>query len=74
MNFTSNSQEELQLLNIIDGNEYLIEYKNKDYFNGEETIEKTKAKALINDNQILFIVPDPYGMDRFISDVKILQL
>jgi hypothetical protein len=73
MNFTSNTQEELQLLNIIDGNEYLIEYKNKDYFNGEETIEKTKAKALINNNQILFIVPDPYGMDRFISDVKILQ-
>lgn len=73
MNFTSNTQEELQLLNIIDGNEYLIEYKNKDYFNGEETIEKTKAKALIDNNQILFIVPDPYGMDRFISDVKILQ-
>ena len=73
MNFISNTQEELKLLNIIDGNEYLIEYKNKDYFNGEETIEKTKAKALINDNQILFIVPDPYGMDRFISDVKILQ-
>ena len=73
MNFTPNTQEGLQLINIIDGNEYLIEYKNKDYFNGEETIEKTKAKALINDNQILFIVPDPYGMDRFISDVKILQ-
>ncbi len=73
MNFTSNTQEELQLLNIIDGNEYLIEYKNKDYFNSEETIERTKAKALINNNQILFIVPDPYGMDRFISDVKILQ-
>ena len=72
MNFISNTQEELKLLNIIDGNEYLIEYKNKDYFNGEETIEKTKAKALINDNQILFIVPDQYGMDRFISDVKIL--
>ncbi|MGJ0457123.1 hypothetical protein NG782_10535 [Aliarcobacter cryaerophilus] len=72
MNFISNTQEELKLLNIIDGNEYLIEYKNKDYFNGEETIEKTKAKALINDNQILFIVPDPYGMDRFISNVKIL--
>ena len=72
MNFTSNTQEELQLLNIIDGNEYLIEYKNKDYFNGEETIEKTKAKALINNGQILFIVPDPYGMDRFISEVKVL--
>ena len=73
MNFIHNTQEELKLLNIVDGNEYLIEYKNKDYFNGEETIEKTKAKALINNDQILFIVPDPYGMDRFISEVKILQ-
>ncbi|QKJ26229.1 hypothetical protein ACBT_0247 [Aliarcobacter cibarius] len=72
MNFIPNTQEELQLINIIDGNEYLIEYKNKDYFNGEETIEKTKAKALINNGQILFIVPDPYGMDRFISEVKVL--
>lgn len=73
MNFIHNTQEELKLLNIVDENEYLIEYKNKDYFNGEETIEKTKAKALINNDQILFIVPDPYGMDRFISEVKILQ-
>ena len=72
MNFIPNTQEELQLINIIDGNEYLIEYKNKDYFNGEETIEKTKAKALINNGQILFIVPDPYGLDRFISEVKVL--
>ena len=72
MNFIPNTQEELQLINIIDGNEYLIEYKNKDYFNGEETIEKTKAKALINNGQILFIVPDPYGMARFISEVKVL--
>ncbi len=72
MNFIPNTQEELQLINIIDGNEYLIEYRNKDYFNGEETIEKTKAKALINNGQILFIVPDPYGMDRFISEVKVL--
>lgn len=72
MNFVCNTQKELKQLNIVDGNEYLIEYKNKDYFNGEETIEKTKAKALINDNQILFIVPDPYGMDRFISEVKIV--
>lgn len=74
MDFIPNTQKELQLLNIVDGNEYFIEYKNKDYFNGEETIEKTKAKALINNDEILFIVPDPYGMDRFISDVKILQL
>ena len=72
MNFTFNTQEELKHLNIVDGKEYLIEYLNKDYFNGEETIEMAKAKALINDSQILFIVPDPYGMDRFISEVKIV--
>ena len=43
-----NTQEELKALNIIEGNEYLVEYKNKDYFNGEETIEKAKAKAIQN--------------------------
>lgn len=59
MSFIANSQEELRSFNIIDGNEYLIEYINKDYFNGEESIERVKAKALINDGQILFIVPDP---------------
>ena len=73
MNFNPTSQEELKKLNIINGNEYLIEYKNKDYFNGEETIERTKAKALINDGQIVFVVPDPYGMEKFISDVKIVS-
>lgn len=73
MNFVSHTQTELKDLNIIDANEYLIEYLNKDYFNGEETIERNKAKALINDGQILFIVPDPYGMERFISEVKVLS-
>ncbi len=72
MDFRFNTQEELKQLNIIDGNEYLIQYKNIDYFNGEETIEKTNAKALINDGQILFVVPDPYGMERFISEVKVI--
>lgn len=73
LNFIPNTQEELKRLNIIEGNEYLIEYKNKDYFNGEESLEKTKAKAIINDNEILFIVPDPYGMEKFIKDVKVLD-
>ena len=72
MNLKTNTQEELKQLDIIDGNEYLIEYKNKDYFNGEETIERAKAKALINDGQILFVVPDPYGMEKYISDVKVI--
>ncbi len=73
MNFISHTQNELRNLNITDGSEYFIEYLNKDYFNGEETIERTKAKALINDGQILFVVPDPYGMERFISEVKVLS-
>jgi hypothetical protein len=72
MNFKVNTQEELKQLNIQDGNEYLVEYKNKDYFNGEETIERAKAKAIINDEVISFIVPDPMGMEKFISEVKIL--
>lgn len=73
MNFISHTQNELRNLNITDGSEYFIEYLNKDYFNGEENIERTKAKALINDGQILFVVPDPYGMERFISEVKVLS-
>jgi hypothetical protein len=72
MNFKANTQEELKKLNIQDGSEYLVEYKNKDYFNGEETIEKSKAKAIINDDVISFIIPDPMGMERFISEVRIL--
>jgi len=73
MNFKSNTQEELKALNIIEGNEYLVEYKNKDYFNGEETIERAKAKAILNDGLISFIVPDPMGMERFISKVRIIN-
>lgn len=73
MNFKANTQEELKRLNIQDGSEYLVEYKNKDYFNGEETIEKAKAKAIVNDGVISFIIPDPMGMERFISEVRVLN-
>lgn len=73
MNFKANTQEELKKLNIQDGSEYLVEYKNKDYFNGEETIEKAKAKAILNDGVISFIIPDPMGMERFISEVRVLN-
>ena len=73
MNFKANTQEELKRLNIQDGSEYLVEYKNKDYFNGEETIEKAKAKAFVNDGVISFIIPDPMGMERFISEVRVLN-
>ncbi len=73
MNFKLTSQEELKALNIKEEQEYLVEYKNKDYFNGEETIEKARAKAIINDGIISFIVPDPMGMERFVSEVRVLN-
>ena len=72
MIFIANTQEELKQFNIQENQEYLVEYKNKDYFNGEETIEKANAKAIINDGLISFIIKDPMGMEKFISEVKIL--
>lgn len=72
MNFIPNTQEELRQLNIQEGEQYNIEYQNKDYFNGETTIERTKAQCIINDGLIMFIVQDPYGMDKFISNVRII--
>ena len=72
MNFIPHTQIELQNMDLRDGDEYTIEYMNKDYFNGEETLERTVAKCIINDEKILFIVPDPYGMDRFIDQVKVI--
>ncbi len=72
MIFIATTQEELKQLNIQENQEFLVEYKNKDYFNGEETIEKATAKAIINDGLISFIIKDPMGMEKFISEVKIL--
>ena len=72
MIFIATTQEELKQLNIQENQEFLVEYKNKDYFNGEETIEKAMAKAIINDGLISFIIKDPIGMEKFISEVKIL--
>ena len=73
MNFKPNTQEELKALNIKEEQEYLVEYKNKDYFNGEETIERANAKAIINDGVISFIIPDPMGMERFVNEVRIIS-
>ena len=72
MNLNHHTQKELIELNIQDGKEYLIEYLNKDYFNGETTLERSKAKALINDGVIVFIVTDAYGMEKYISEVKVI--
>ena len=73
MAFIANTQEELKQFDIKENTEYLIEYKNKDYFNGEETIEKEKAIAIINDGLITFIVKDPMGMEKYVTEVKVIK-
>ena len=71
-NFKAYTQEQLQALKIENGQKYLIEYINKDYFNGDETVEKGEATAVLNTNQIYFSVRDPYGMDKLVMQVKVL--
>lgn len=73
MSFIHNTQDELKNMGIKENMYYLVEYLNKDYFNGEENIEKTRAKALFIDGQIVFVVTDPYGMERYVEKVKILK-
>jgi len=41
MKFIPSTQSELKSLNIQNDELYQIEYLNKDYFNGDESIEKT---------------------------------
>lgn len=72
MAFMAHTQEELKSLNIIAGESYQIQYQNKDYYNGEETIEKGNGVAMVNDGNIYFSVTDPYGMDKMVMKVRIL--
>jgi len=51
----------------------LIEYPNKDYYNGEETIVKGKGVAFMNDGNIYFNVVDPYGMDKMVMKVRLIK-
>jgi hypothetical protein len=74
MNFNPQNQNQLKALNIQNEKEYKIQYLNRDYFNGNENIETTIAKAIIDDfGTISFLVKDDYGMDKFIKDVIILD-
>lgn len=72
MAFVPHTQEELKRLNIQTNSTYLIEYANKDYFNGEETIEKGRATAVFAENNIYFNVVDPYGMDKLVMQVRVI--
>lgn len=72
MSFVPHTQQQLQALKIQAGSAYYVEYINKDYFNGEETIEKGKGSAVITDGNIYFNVVDPYGMDKLVMQVRVL--
>lgn len=72
-NFVPHTKEELQELEIQNDKTYTIQYINKDYFNGEDTLEISKAKAIVSDKDISFIVSDPYGMDKFVSQVRVVN-
>ena len=72
MAFVPQTQEELKGLNIQADSTYLIQYANKDYFNGEETIEIGKATATFTDDNIYFTVVDPYGMDKLIMQARLI--
>lgn len=73
MAFRPHTQEELTSFNIVAGESYSLEYANKDYYNGEETIEKGSGTALLSDGNIYFNVTDPYGMDKLIMKVRVLK-
>ncbi len=72
MSFVPHTQEELKHLNIQANGTYLIQYANKDYYNGEETIEIGKATATITEGNIYFIVVDPYGMDKLVMLARLI--
>jgi hypothetical protein len=73
MKFTPHTQEELHAFSVEKGKTYLVQYVNKDYYNGDETIEEGKATAMFNGKNIYFTVTDPYGMDKMIMQARILK-
>lgn len=73
MNFTPQTLEELKKLNLENDKIYKIEYLDKDYFNGDEKLEITDAKAIVNEEKIFFLATDSYGMDKFITSFRVVK-
>lgn len=71
--FKAHTNEELQKLNIKEDEMYTIEYMDRDYFNGEEKVEVSKAKAILNNTDFIFVVSDPYGMDKYIKECRVIK-
>ncbi|RXK00298.1 hypothetical protein CRU98_03825 [Arcobacter sp. CECT 8986] len=73
MEFIPHSQEELKSMEIKEDEIYTIQYQERDYFNADIRIEIAKGKAVISNNEIIFIVTDSYGMDKFIREVRVIK-
>lgn len=72
MPFTPHTQEQLRALKLKEQTVCFIEYANKDYFNGEETIEKGKATVVMTEGNIYFNVVDPYGMEKLVMQARVI--
>lgn len=73
MSLTAHTQEELNSMNLDENETYRIEYINKDYFNGDETIEKANASVILNEGKVFFNVTDPYGMEKMIMNARVID-
>ncbi|WP_345973218.1 hypothetical protein [Sulfurimonas diazotrophicus] len=72
MEFKPHSQAQLKALRVTAGEAYMIEYLNKDYFNGEETVERGRGTAVVTEQGIFFNVEDPYGMEKLIMQARVV--
>lgn len=72
MTFVPHTQPQLKALRVTEGKRYSIEYLNKDYFNGEETVETAIGTAVESDEGIFFVVTDPYGMAKMVLQAKVV--
>lgn len=73
MAFVPHTQAQLKALRVSEGQRYKIEYLNKDYFNGEETVETAIGTVVEADGRICFNVMDPYGMEKMIMQARIID-
>ncbi len=72
MAFVPHTQPQLKALRVTEGKRYNIKYLNKDYFNGEETVERAVGTAVESDEGIFFVVTDPYGMEKMVMQAKVV--
>ncbi|RXJ88207.1 hypothetical protein [Arcobacter sp. CECT 8985] len=73
MDFIPHTQEELKNIDIKEDEIYTIQYEHRDYYNAEIRTAIGKAKAVISNNEIIFIVTDDYGMDKFIREARVIK-